>query len=202
MTFVVLYFRRGRRFCVASVPRAGAPEECDMKPLTDLSDDALASLARRAEHELPDAPQWLVASVLAMWHAPAPAPTLGQRLAAVIAFDSWVAQPALALRSALPATRQLLFTAQGRDVDLRVSPADPASRPPTRFAIAGQVLGPGANGAVSLSRAGATVCSAVLDEFGEFRFADVAVGAYVITVRFGDDEIVLPEIDVGAEPQA
>lgn len=173
-----------------------------MDSLTDLSDEALARLARRAERELPDAPPWLVSSVFAMWTAPSKVPPLGQRILAVLGFDSWAAQPSPALRSTLPAARQLLFTAQGRDVDLRLSPIDPAGRPPTRFAVAGQVLGPGEGGTASLSRAGEPIGDAALDEFGEFRFADLPAGAYVITVRFGEDEIVLPEVDVGAEPRA
>ncbi len=175
-----------------------------MNRFSALSDDELAVLAGRARRELPDAPTWLVESALSMWRSPVAKPSLVQRIAAALSFDSWAVQPALALRSAMPAARHLLFTAQGRDVDLRVSATDPANRPPTRFAIAGQVLGPGLGGTVSLARAdsapGATAVEVALDDFGEFQVADLAAGTYVMTVRIGDDEIVLPPIDVAAEP--
>ena len=175
-----------------------------MKRFSALSDDELAALAGRARRELPDAPAWLVESAVSMWRAPVVRPSLIQRIAAALSFDSWAGQPTLALRSALPAARHLLFTAQGRDVDLRVSATDPANRPPTRFAIAGQVLGPGLGGTVSLALAGpppgAAAIEASLDDFGEFRVADLAAGTYVMTLRIGDDEIVLPPIDVAADP--
>lgn len=173
-----------------------------MKPLFELSDEALANLVRRAQHELPDAPAWLVESARSMWRAPQAAPSIGRRIAAVLGFDSWAAQPTLALRSALPVERQQLFTAQGRDIDLRVSPMDPASRPPTRFIVSGQVLGPDQDGTAVLTGANESAATAALDDFGEFRFADLAPGLYVISLRFADEEILLPEIHVGAEPQA
>lgn len=172
-----------------------------MKPLLELPDEALASLALRAQRELPDAPTWLIESALSMWRAPQAAPTIGRRIAAVLGFDSWAAQPTLALRSALPSERQQLFTAQGRDIDLRVSPMDPASRPPTRFVVSGQVLGPGENGIATLKPAGEFAATAALDDFGEFRFSDLAPGTYVLSLNFADEEILLPEIHVGAEPQ-
>ena len=43
----------------------------------------------------------------------------------------------------------------------------------------------------------ASAQAAALDALGEFRLEGVRRGAYVLTLRLGDDEIVLPPIDVG-----
>ena len=71
--------------------------------------------------------------------------------------------------------------------------------------MSGQVLGPDTCGAVELiaEPAGAAGPAGAprafeLRDFGEFRFVDVAAGRYMLTLRFGDDEIVLPQIEVGA----
>lgn len=171
-----------------------------MKPVFDLSDDDLARLARRAVRELPDAPQWLIESAVAIWRAPSPRPSLRQRIVATLGFDSWLVQPTLAMRSTLRATRQLLFTAQGRDIDLRVSPAGKADQS-MGLSIAGQVLGPGEVGDVSLIRDGRTVDTVSLDDFGEFRFGGLEPGPYTLWMRFVDVEIVLPPIDIGDASQ-
>lgn len=170
---------------------------------SELSDAELARLAAGAEHDLPDAPPWLVEAAFAMWRAPAPVPTLGERIAAVLGFDSWALQGAPALRSGRPDVRQLLFTAGARDIDLRLSPDDTPGRAGPRFTIAGQILGPGEGGVVALAAAGGgpTLASVALDEFGEFRFADLPAAPYALSLSFGDDRIVLPDIDLGGEPR-
>lgn len=169
-----------------------------MKRVSELSEDALAELSQRVDHELPEAPAWLVDSAMAMWRAPQPAPSLGRRLVAVLGFDSWAAQPALALRSAAPAARQMLFTGEGRDVDLRIAPA---AAPGAGWVLSGQVLGPGDDGIALLSREGEALPVCALNDFGEFHFADLAAGRYELRLHFGDDELVLPDLDLGVAPQ-
>jgi hypothetical protein len=174
-----------------------------MKPLSELSDEELAVLAGSIGHALPDAPQWLVESAVGMWRVPAPAAGLRQRIVALLGFDSWAAAPTtLAMRSAPPAVRQLLFTAGERDVDVRISPAEGLGPLPRRFTVAGQVLGPGDNGLVTLVHAQEPPRSVPLDEYGEFRFADVPPGASLLVVQIGEDRIELPELHVGAESSA
>jgi hypothetical protein len=117
---------------------------------------------------------------------------------AVLSFDSWAQPPlALGMRAGVSATRHLLFSAMGRDIDLRISPvAD-------RFALAGQILGPDEVGMIELA-AQPDVGSetpyahvASLDILGEFRLDGVRGGTYRLTLRMGGDEIVLPPIEVG-----
>ena len=95
-------------------------------------------------------------------------------------------------------TRHLLFSAKGRDIDLRISPAAEA------FALSGQILGPDDTGVVELvtQSDGAPDSGAArvapVDALGEFRLDGVRGGTYRLTLRMGGDEIVLPAIDVGA----
>lgn len=177
-----------------------------MKPIQSLSDDQFVQLVQQAV-ALPDAPPAMVRAAIGLWPA-APAPSLasvaqaGLRLiSAVLRFDSWAQRPAaLGLRSAASPTRHLLFSAMGRDIDLRISTAADG------FALAGQILGPDEAGTVELdvSSDGAdqrSAQAATLDALGEFRLEGVRRGTYRMTLRVGGDEIVLPPIEVG-EPVA
>lgn len=170
-----------------------------MNRLSTLSDEALAAMAAKVDIDLPAAPGWLVESAVAMWRAPAAVPTLGERIAAVLRFDSWARQAVPSLRSAAQEYRQLLFTADGRDFDLRIVADQWPAGPATRFVIEGQVLGAGDDGEMLLTRTDAMVARAPLDEFGEFRFRDLAPGRYAIALQFGADRIDLPVIDVGGD---
>jgi hypothetical protein len=175
-----------------------------MKPVETLSDDEFLQRVQRAV-AMPEAPTAFVQAAIALWperHAIKgnDVVTAAVRLiAGVLSFDSW-ARPAVALglRGTAADTRHLLFSAKGRDVDLRISLAA------DRFALSGQILGPDETGLVELSTHGADGFKAAgarvvpLDDFGEFRLDDVGVGTYRLTVRVGSDEIVLPPIDVGA----
>jgi hypothetical protein len=172
-------------------------KESELKPLAELSDEALARLAARSVRELPDAPPWLVESAMSMWRAPAAAPSLGRRIAAVLGFDSWAAAPTLALRSAAVGTRQWLFTAGERDIDLRIAPVEGSAG---LYAVSGQLLGPGDDLIVSVAQGGAFRAVATPDGFGEFRVRPLEAGRYTLTLLVAGDQIELPEIDVGGEP--
>ena len=68
--------------------------------------------------------------------------------------------------------------------------------------MTGQILGPDDSGVVELAcasddDAAPDTLAAALDAMGEFRLEGVRQGAYVLTLRLGTDEIVLPPIDVG-----
>jgi len=174
-----------------------------MKPLAPLSDDAFSQLAGRAVRELPDVPPALTQAAIGLWPAAGPGAMLSALASAVVAqiqavltFDSWAA-PAVAagMRSLRSPTRHLLFSAQGRDIDLRIVP-DASS-----FALTGQILGPDENGSVQLDGDGATPRAAQLDGLGEFRIEGVGRGTYVLTLQLGGDRIVLPPVQVG-EPAA
>lgn len=179
-----------------------------MKPISTLSDDEFAHLAQRAAR-LPDAPAALVQAALALWPAALPAhrPLAISDLAASalrliqagLRLDSW-ALPAVALgvRDAGCDARHLLFSAAGRDIDLRVMPTG------DRFALSGQVLGPDVEGEVELSPLpeatvpDAAATRATLDGCSEFHFDGVSAGRYRLSLRVGTERIQLPPVDVCA----
>ena len=176
-----------------------------MKSLDRLSDDELLRELQQALQALPDAPPALQRAAIDLWAAAvqsggfvAAAGALLRRLHAELSFDSWAATtPAHGMRSLRAPTRHLMFSAAERDIDLRVIPG------PQAFSIAGQVLGPDDAGTVELAAldAGGTLSHrAQLDALGEFRIDSVGPGSYVMTLRLGADEIVLPLLELGEPP--
>jgi hypothetical protein len=176
-----------------------------MKPVDTLSDDEFVYLVQRAV-ALPDAPRELVRAAIDLWAQReatplADAARAGIRLVrAVLSFDSWARPPvALGMRGVAVDTRHLLFSAQGRDIDLRIS------RVADLFALTGQIFGPDEAGLVELSVTHSSTSDASdlrstpLDAMGEFRLAGVHGGTYLLTLRMGGDEIVLPPIQVGEQ---
>ena len=177
-----------------------------MTPLDSQRDDEFAEQVKRAA-ALPDAPTPLIKAALDLWPArhktrlAEVAQSALRLVTAVLSFDSW-ARPATALgmRAGASDTRHLLFSAQGRDIDLRISPAA------EHFTLSGQILGPDEAGAIELAAqadggvAGAQAQVAALDSLGEFRLDGVRTGTYRLTLRVGADRIVLPPIEVGTRP--
>ncbi len=165
-------------------------------------DDELSRRLRRAIQALPDAPATLQRAAAGLWSVAAPAPSPAamvrsvlNRIVAVLSIDSWAAPaPALGLRSLRSPTRHLLYNAQGRDIDLRIAPAQEA------FSLLGQILGPDESGSVQALAQGpnAQMRVAQLDAMGEFRLDGLSPGSYLLTIRVGGDEIVLPTVEVGA----
>ena len=175
-----------------------------MKPIPPLSDDELADLARRAEG-LEDAPEHVIRRAIDVWQAPPLragelARAIVSRVKAALTFDSWAA-PGLAfgMRNVPSASdmRQLLFSAHGRDLDIRITPAA------HRFEVSGQILGPDVTGSIELLPVTSdhavqqTAASAVVDELGEFHLSDVVPGTYTLVLRVTDIEIELPAFEIG-----
>ena len=173
-----------------------------MNPMHLLSDDEFAQLVRDAA-ALPDAPDALIRAVIDQWHSPPPslrhaaATAIYRRIVAALTFDSWTpGQLAHGVRAVPSDNRHLLFSALGRDIDVRVTPTR------VGFIVAGQILGPDEGGAVELAPVSgapdaAGVKGATVDAMGQFRIEGVDKGAYVLRLRLGTDEIELPPIDLG-----
>jgi hypothetical protein len=175
-----------------------------MKPIRSLTEDEFAQLARRAA-ALPDAPPALLRAAIAIGRESlseqlvSAAKSVLKRVTASLSFDSWAPSPLPAGVRSVPSSdvRHLLFSAQGRDIDLRIT------RAAGHFAVAGQILGPDESGMVELiaqSAGSAPLRVAALDALGEFRLDGVARGTYVMKLALGNDEIVLSPIDVGDRP--
>lgn len=169
-----------------------------MTPDPLLTDDALSALAHRAHQALPDAPPALLHAALALWpaHQPSALQQALRRVVAVLSFDSWgISAQAAGMRGQADDSRHLLFSAEGRDVDLRIAPA-----PGGGWRLAGQVLGPDETGRITLAAAdgGADHHSAPLDELGEFHLDGLAPGRWRLTLETAHEVVELPPIDVGA----
>ncbi len=166
-----------------------------MKPLERLTEDEFAEVVRHAV-AMPNAPDAMIRAAVALFPDPSKptAADRGRRVAAairaVLTFDSWGLAPlAMAVRSMPSDTRHLLFSAEGRDIDLRIRPSA------TGFELAGQILGPDETGTIELN--GASQHVAELDELGGFRLDGVAPGRYQATLRLADAIVELASIDVG-----
>ena len=173
-----------------------------MNSLPDPSDDELAQRLQRSRG-LEDAPRPLVDRAIALWSsavavsAPGPGAAIGaalRRLMAALVSDSGFAPaPALGLRAAASAIgRQMLFHAEGRDIDLRVSPAaDGASG----WVLGGQLLGPDEPGEVQVD-VDAVTLSVPISELGEFRCGPLPAGRWQVVLKLGALLIELPPIEV------
>lgn len=166
-------------------------------PLSD--DGEFERLVARALAS-PSAPAAWQRAAEGLWPAGAAAAAPGllgqarQRLQALLSFDSWAPAPGrLAVRSLPGATRHLVFSAQGRDVDLRISPAAES------FSLSGQVLGPDDAGEIELAGLAAEgpAFATALNDLGEFRLDHVPAGRYRLTLKLAGDDVVVEPLEFG-----
>ena len=116
---------------------------------------------------------------------------LGRRLLAALRFDSTVRQPAWGTRAGPVSARQLLFTAEQYDLDLRIRPTE------ALWQVSGQVLGPSTEGEVVLSSALEPEQRARVDEEGAFTLLPVTAGRYTLRLSMGEIDIEAPNLQVG-----
>ena len=118
-------------------------------------------------------------------------PSLLKIIVAALTFDSLTNAPAFGLRSQATAGRQLIYSAETADIDLRVTPEN------DQWQIAGQVLGVDcASGDVNLEGE-AFSASAKLNELCEFSFGSVPAGAYKVLIHLPDGLIETPPLELG-----
>jgi hypothetical protein len=117
-------------------------------------------------------------------------PSLVARVVAALTFDSFTNEPAFGLRSATSSGRQLVYSTQTADIDLRVAPED------EKWMVAGQILGSDcASGEVKLE-GNDFAASAELNELCEFSFQSVPDGDYKLVVRMAGLIIETPQIEL------
>ena len=115
-----------------------------------------------------------------------PAPSLASRVVAALSFDSLTAAPAFGLRS--QASRQLLYSTETADIELRVSPENE---------IAGQILGATCEyGEVNLEGDDFSA-TARLNDVCEFFFGSVPAGTYKISVHLPGLLVDIPQLELG-----
>jgi hypothetical protein len=170
-----------------------------MKPLPDLNDEEL-SQALHGSRRLQDAPETALQHCIDIFKPRAlgaAAPSLLRRVIALLDFDSaGLPLAAQGVRSTAASSRQMLFNAEGRDIDLRIVPAEGSSaRERGRWVIFGQLLGPDREGQVELNCADG-VRQVPLDDMLEFRFDHVPGGCVRLVLHVSGMAIELPALDV------
>jgi hypothetical protein len=170
-----------------------------MKPLSDLNDDDLSAELHRSRL-LRDAPETVIQRAIHLFQPRASAvagPSLLQRVLAGLSFDSAGALlPAHGVRSSTLSSRQILFSAEGRDIDLRIVSAEGSpAHEGGHWVVFGQLLGPDRAGRVELS-CGEEVRQVLLDEMLEFRFDHVPSGPVHLSLHLTGLVIELPSLDV------
>ncbi|HET6977081.1 MAG TPA: hypothetical protein VFI24_12210 [Pyrinomonadaceae bacterium] len=113
------------------------------------------------------------------------------RLLASLTFDSLTAKPAFGLRSGASVGRQLIFSTEMADIDLRVSPQS------GEWEIAGQILGSSQSGGKVNLQSESFSASADLNELAEFGFQSVPSGIYTMFVQLPELEIEIPPLQLG-----
>ena len=112
-----------------------------------------------------------------------------RRIVALLTFDSRDAIPAFGMRSLFTTSRQMLYSAEETDLDLRVT------RLNDEYVLAGQVIGAGCAGSVEISGV-AGRSEAALNDVCEFTLPPVPAGKYSLVVRMQDLQIEIPELDL------
>lgn len=113
------------------------------------------------------------------------------RVLAALTFDSLTAKPAFGLRSGTGAGRQLIYSTEMADIDLRVAPQS------GEWEIAGQILGASELGGKVNLESDSFSASADLNELAEFGFQSVPSGIYSMFVQLPELEIEIPPLQLG-----
>lgn len=113
-----------------------------------------------------------------------------RRIVALLIFDSSNAGPAFGVRSLPAASRQMLYSAEEIDLELRITEQN------DECILSGQVIGEScAEGRVEISGVAGT-SQATLNEICEFTLPPIPPGNYSLTVRMLDREIEIPELEL------
>jgi hypothetical protein len=113
-----------------------------------------------------------------------------RRIVALLTFDSRAAGPAFGVRSLPTASRQLLFSAEETDLELRITMEN------DECILAGQLIGEDCAGAHIEISGVAGRSEATLNEVCEFKLPPIPVGNYSLTVRMRDRQIEIPELEL------
>ena len=136
----------------------------------------------------PDAPRAVVLSAISIF--PAGAPSSLRRIVATLMFDSRSAGPAFGMRSLHKASRQLVYSAQETDLDLRITIQN------EECVVTGQLLRDACDGGMVEISGTTGSAETSLNELCEFTLPAIPVGNYSLRVRMADVEIEIPELEL------
>jgi hypothetical protein len=141
-----------------------------------------------------DAPRDVLAYALNIFSEKAREPSLLKRIVAALSFDSSSnLAPAFGVRSGQTTSRQLLYSAEENDIDLRITPEQ------ENWIVAGQVLGEDCvGGRIELEGRSGQLTAADLNDLCEFVLPPVPTGSYTVRLRLGNVEVEIPQLELRA----
>lgn len=172
--------------------------------LSFLPTDAELEQSLSASRVMVDAPEQTILRATGLWQERPKAAIaiegcgLLRHIGAALRFDSTsTAGMALGIRAASSGARQLVFAAEGRDIDLRIA-AQPVGNV-AKFSVSGQIFGPDVEGQAELTAPNYQAVQA-WNEMSEFCFEDVPAGSCTLVLSSAEWQIELPafEVTVGA----
>jgi hypothetical protein len=140
-----------------------------------------------------DAPASLVRDAKSVFRAGVASrePSLVRRVVASLSFDSFMEAPTFGLRSQTSGGRQLVYSTETADIEVRVSGDE------DDWQVAGQVLGSTCdNGDVNLESESFSA-TVKLNELCEFWFVSVPPGNYKISVQLPELLVETPQLELG-----
>jgi hypothetical protein len=120
-----------------------------------------------------------------------PSPSLPRRVMATLRFDSTQQPLSVGRRSGAGAERQLVFTAESLDLEVRITPSG------SLWEVSGQVINDDARGLATLKSAAGEV-RAPLNEVSEFLLTLVPAGGYTLILQLTTATIEIPRLEIGA----
>lgn len=118
-------------------------------------------------------------------------PSLLRRLVATLTFDSLTVAPAFGVRSGQAQSRQLLYSAEDNDIDLRITLQN------NEWVVAGQVLRADCFGGQVEMQGTAGSIMVPLNDVCEFTLPAVPRGEYLLRVKMSDVEVEVPRLELG-----
>ena len=120
-------------------------------------------------------------------------PSLLRRIVAALSFDSSLNMAqAFGVRSGQTTSRQLLYTAEGSDIDLRINSQD------DQWIVAGQLLGQDCVGGRVEIEGESGLAVAALNELCEFTLPPLPPGSYTLRLLLPDAEVEIPRLELRA----
>ncbi len=148
-----------------------------------------------ATDQAEDAPRDVVAYAMNIFSGRAKSrrQSLKRRILAALSFDSSMDQaPAFGVRSGQTDSRQLIYSAEESDIDLRITFHD------DMWLVAGQVMRDDCGGGRVEIEGPSGSAGAALNELCEFTLPAVPSGDYLLRVHMNDVEIELPQLELTA----
>lgn len=137
-----------------------------------------------------DAPRDVLSQIINLFPKQAAAPSMARRLMAALSFDSFTTKPAFGVRSGQAAARQLVYSIEGNDIELRVTAEE------DQWIVSGQVLRESCDAARVEINGATGSASTALNDSCEFTLPPLPRGDYFLRILMPGLEIELPQLDL------